>query len=211
MNHSDAQALGAVEKYYLGELTAQQHEHFEEHCFECAECATELRTLYTVKESIRRMPARSEVRAGRQAGPWLSWMTHPIAARLSLAASLSLATIVAYQNFRTIPQLSATLEAPALIQTLKPGIERRGSTTESMEYTVPLRFREGFTAYRIDLRTPDGTVVRSLEASVEQAQASEGIRLRRDKSLQGKIEVVVYGLNATLKPEELNRYVLDIP
>jgi hypothetical protein len=211
MNHSDAQALGAVEKYYLGELTAEQHEHFEEHCFECAECATELRTLYTLRESIRRMPARSEERAGRLGSPWLTWTTHPVAARLSLAASLSLAAIVAYQNIRTIPQLSASLETPALIQTLKPGVERRGAATESMEYTVPLRFREGFTAYRIDLRTPDGTIVRSLEASAEQAQASEGIRLRRDQSLHGKIEVVVSGLNGSLKPEELNRYVLDIP
>ena len=57
MNHADVISQGLAEKYFLRELTAEQHEAFELHCFECVQCAAELKTLYAVKESVRRMPA----------------------------------------------------------------------------------------------------------------------------------------------------------
>jgi len=210
MNHSDVISQGLVEKYFLQELTAEQHDAFEQHCFECTECAAELKTLYAVRESVRRTPpVRVEI---TQPLGWMAWVSHPAVARLSLAAALGLAGVVAYQNLFTLPTLSAALESPSLMQTLRPGGERRGSASASrVEYVVPLRFREGFTAYRIDVRAQDGSVIRTLETKAEDAQASDGIRLPRDKGLQGKVEIVVSGLNASFKPEELSRYVLDIP
>jgi hypothetical protein len=208
MNHSEVISQGLVEKYILKELTAEQHDAFELHCFECADCAAELKTLYTLKESVRRTH-QSEVKQAIHPSGWLAWIHHPIVARLSLATTVLLGVVVGYQNLHTLPELNAALETPTLVQTIRPGV--RGALTESMEYTVPVRFREGFAAYRIDLRSPDGTVLRSFEASADIARASDGIRLRRNVNLQGKVEIVVSGLNASLKPEELNRYVLEIP
>ena len=43
MNHQDATQSMAVEKYVLNELTPELRAEFEEHYFECAECAMDLR------------------------------------------------------------------------------------------------------------------------------------------------------------------------
>ena len=43
MDHSESIRLMAVEKYLLGELTPELQEQFEEHFFECQECALDVR------------------------------------------------------------------------------------------------------------------------------------------------------------------------
>ena len=43
MDHQQATQLMAVEKYLLDELTPEVRDQFEEHFFDCQECATDLR------------------------------------------------------------------------------------------------------------------------------------------------------------------------
>lgn len=43
MQHTEATAMEATDRYLLGELTAAEADAFEEHYFECIECAEELR------------------------------------------------------------------------------------------------------------------------------------------------------------------------
>ena len=43
MDHHQATQLTAVEKYLLDELTPELRDEFEEHFFDCQECATDLR------------------------------------------------------------------------------------------------------------------------------------------------------------------------
>ena len=43
MDHSESIRLMAAEKYLLGELTPDLQEKFEEHFFECQECALDVR------------------------------------------------------------------------------------------------------------------------------------------------------------------------
>ena len=43
MDHSQALRLHAAEKYLLGELAPEVREQFEEHYFECEECANDVK------------------------------------------------------------------------------------------------------------------------------------------------------------------------
>ena len=43
MNHSEAVEMMATERYLLGELSPELREAFEEHYFDCQECALDLR------------------------------------------------------------------------------------------------------------------------------------------------------------------------
>src|SRR5713226_5400559 len=45
MDHETAVQLKATERYYLGELTGEDREGFEEHYFMCPECAEDVRAL----------------------------------------------------------------------------------------------------------------------------------------------------------------------
>ena len=57
MNHADTVALGAVEKYFLGELSVAERDEFEAHFFECAECASQLQALEAMREEYPNMDA----------------------------------------------------------------------------------------------------------------------------------------------------------
>ena len=61
MNHQDATQSMAVEKYVLNELSPELRAEFEEHYFECAECAMDLRAttafLDAAKAEFQSAPA----------------------------------------------------------------------------------------------------------------------------------------------------------
>ena len=44
MDHAEATATAATERYLLGDLSAAEADAFEEHYFDCADCAEDLRT-----------------------------------------------------------------------------------------------------------------------------------------------------------------------
>jgi hypothetical protein len=105
MDHNEAIRLQAAVKYVLGELSPVQREEYEEHYFDCGECAVDIKALATfadtTKEVLRQerdkqlaqdlMPAR---------GGWLRWL-QPVVAVPAMAALL---LIIVYQSTVTIPQ-----------------------------------------------------------------------------------------------------------
>lgn len=103
MDHSEALRLEAAEKYVLGELSAELREEYEEHYFECEECANDVKAAAAfadgTRELFRKENTQREERA--QVGGWLAWLRPAIAAP-ALAALL---LIVCYQSFVTIPKL----------------------------------------------------------------------------------------------------------
>jgi hypothetical protein len=106
MDHAEALRLQAAEKYVLGELSQQLREEYEEHYFDCRECAEELKATVAFVDSargiLRQMPAGSEARtsAPRTTG-WLAWLRPAFA----VPAFAALLLVVAYQNFVSIPKL----------------------------------------------------------------------------------------------------------
>ena len=57
MDHTEAVQLMATERYLLGELSAEQREAFEEHFFECYECALDVRAEAAfIKEAKVQLP-----------------------------------------------------------------------------------------------------------------------------------------------------------
>lgn len=53
MDHTEAIRLQAVEKYVLGELPEAQRDEYEEHYFDCAECALDLMAAATFVDTAR--------------------------------------------------------------------------------------------------------------------------------------------------------------
>jgi hypothetical protein len=105
MDHNEAIRLQAAVKYVLGELSQVQREEYEEHYFDCGECAVDIKALATFADTTREV-LRQEGAAEfakdlvPARGGWLRWF-QPVVAVPAFAALL---LIIAYQNTVTLPQ-----------------------------------------------------------------------------------------------------------
>jgi len=114
MDHNEALRLQAAEKYVLGEFPQNLREEYEEHFFDCAECAVDVKAIAafadTAREVLRREEAASTEKAAAPArGGWFAWL-RPVVAVAALAILL---LVIGYQNAVTIPskQGKTALEA----------------------------------------------------------------------------------------------------
>jgi len=116
MDHNEALRLQAAEKYVLGELPEDLREAYEEHYFDCPECALNVKTTAAFVDASRHVfqtepvPVESESK-GLVKGwsGWLTWL-RPAFAVPALAALL---IVVGYQNIVTIPQAKRDLALSA--------------------------------------------------------------------------------------------------
>ena len=53
MDHAEALKTKATEKYFLGELTPQQREAYENHYFDCHECAADVKSTALLMDNAR--------------------------------------------------------------------------------------------------------------------------------------------------------------
>jgi hypothetical protein len=114
MDHDEAVRLQAAEKYVLGEFPQNLREEYEEHFFDCAECAVDVKAIAafadTTREVLRPEEAASTEKAAAPArGGWFAWL-RPIVAVPAFAILL---LVIGYQNAVTIPskQGKTALEA----------------------------------------------------------------------------------------------------
>jgi hypothetical protein len=150
MDHNQAIQLQAAVKYVLGELSQVQREEYEEHYFDCAECAIDLKALATFADTTRevlRQEKASALAADRAPvrGGWPRWL-QPVAAVPVFAALL---LIVAYQNTVTIPKLKNSpshLATGIYSQTflIQPSDTRRGNEASVNDAPLEVQPNEGF-------------------------------------------------------------------
>lgn len=175
MDHNQAIQLQVAVKYVLGELSQVQREEYEEHYFDCAECAVDLQALATFADTTRevlRQEKASAPAADRAPlrGGWLRWL-QPVTAVPVFAALL---LIVAYQNTVTIPrareeaasgaaQLFVSSRAPKMAVT-RGGEEVKLSVRQNE--SLPLKFdftpAPTFDAYVCQLQDEAGRSILQL-------------------------------------------------
>src|SRR6516165_7713723 len=110
MDHDEAIKQMAAERYLLDELSPELREAFEEHAFDCHECALDLRAggafIRMAKAELPNLaeatpaPAGPAVRRERSGGSLLLILLRPALAVPAVAALLS---VIAFQNLSTIP------------------------------------------------------------------------------------------------------------
>jgi hypothetical protein len=151
MTHQQALDGLASERYLLDEMTEVERFEFEEHYFDCAECAEDVRLGDIIRREARRAgPAMAgNPQAGRPAVVLTSakWWRRPmVAAPWAVAATLAL--VVGYQSLVTVPGLR---DASGL-QSIEP-VMLRGATRGAAT-TVAIAPGQRFVALSADLLTP---------------------------------------------------------
>ena len=105
MDHNEAIRLQAAAKYVLGELPQDLRDAYEEHYFDCSECALDVRAAAVFSDNARNVLCQAEREANLKADEpvgsrWLAWLKPAVAAPVFAALLL----VVVYQNVVTIPR-----------------------------------------------------------------------------------------------------------
>jgi len=185
MDHTEAVRMQAVEKYILGELTPLYRAQFEEHYFDCADCALNLRAGVAFAAASRQYFAESSVpekvartpRAG-----WFNWLK-PFVAVPAFAALLF---VIGYQNLVTIPHIrhsggsaDAQAEAPpsfSLVDSTVHGSSGSRVAVASGQafdlwFDVTASPRDPNSVFFASIKNSSGTTLASLRISQVRAQS----------------------------------------
>jgi hypothetical protein len=110
MQHEQALATKASERYLLGEMSEPERFEFEAHYFECPACADDVRTGAALARGIKSVCAedaalRPQTRVVREVahGGRFSWLSP--AALVSCSAAVALGCLAAWQAWVVIPPL----------------------------------------------------------------------------------------------------------
>src|SRR5580704_17222060 len=167
MDHSESIRLMAAEKYLLGELAPELREQFEEHFFDCQECALDVRAGAALVEhskvvfsvpvgvSQSKVPAQARTKAG-----WLAWLRPALVVPV-LAVLLA---VIGYQNLVTYPQLKQMASSPQILPWASINVSTRGTSTtqisprvgEGFHLLVNIPPESVYTSYTFNLASPSG-------------------------------------------------------
>lgn len=105
MDHEVAAKTHTIERYLLGEMPASERDAFEEHYFDCTECAEEVRTASALMRDMKSALRERAATPARSSPGWFSWLRMPVLVPTFAAALL--AVVVGYQNMVVLPDLEA--------------------------------------------------------------------------------------------------------
>ncbi|HEV2701668.1 MAG TPA: zf-HC2 domain-containing protein [Steroidobacteraceae bacterium] len=208
MDHQEAIRLGAVERYLLNDLPGPLRDEFEEHFFNCRDCAADLRMTADFIDI-----SRKELRRGNlgSAAPktlkrsWLELFARP--ALLAPAFAVLLAVIV-YQNGVVLPRFkeqNTRLRQPGIVTTVSfIGANSRGGSEPSfkgsagqpilLSFDIPAT--QQYPGYLCLLIDSSGAVSWRVPVSAAQAQDTVSINVPAGALHAGDYALVVQGIGA---------------
>jgi len=223
MDHSEALRLMATERYLLGELSPEMREAFEEHFFECQECALDLRAGAALIDEAKHQldaPVPTPAVAPPKSTPrrdWFSWLRPAVA----VPAFAALLLVVGYQNFATIPSLRSAARQPRLA----PWATLHVGTRDGAPLPVMADHKSGavllidvpdtatYSSFAFALQDPQGKQFWSetIQASAAQNGPEPLSLLVPGIGLQpGSYTLTISGITAQGSRTQLDRRVLDV-
>ena len=213
MDHQEALRRGLVEQYLLRALSPSDRDEFEEHFFDCRECAEDLHATAAFLRSAERelgrrrvtAPARPAPKVGRFGFLWRPAFVAPAFAVLLL--------VIVYQNAVQYPRFDhpEVLPAVSLI-----GANSRGGPSPAVTVTrgapillsVDIPATKEFSSYACVLIAPSGATVWRVPVSAEQAKDTVSIRIPPADWRAGDYQLIVQGYadRAGVQPAGLARY-----
>lgn len=135
MDHETSINTLAAEKYSLGELSSPEREQFEQHFFECPECAESVRVGFQFGESARIVfgqDARAVAELARRSRlrDWFALIRPVMLA--PMAVSIAILAVSGYQNTVQIPALRGRVE-----QLERPQVLSSALLAPSSRWSVP--------------------------------------------------------------------------
>lgn len=221
MDHEEAVRQKATERYLLDELDPEVRDQFEDHLFDCEDCALDVRAAamlveqskVILAEPISHPAVKEPVRAPVKAG-WLAWL------RPSLAVPVFavLLAVIAYQNLVTYPKLTAAVQQPQIGPWASVNVSTRGTATieikthpgEGFGLLVNLPPDSEFVSYAVELYNAAGKLEWSGPLSRGSTDQGSQIYIPGHNRLPGIYTLAVRGINAAGESKEIGRHSIDL-
>lgn len=209
MDHDEAVRLRAVVKYVLGELPQTERDSFEEHYFDCGECALDVRSAAAFADNARNVLSQEARQAVLQdaaaAGRWWPAWFKPIVAVPAFAVLLM---ALGYQSFVSVPNWkNAAMQASAprvlpmhsLIAANSRGVNSQAMLArvgEPLGLYLDVPAEPAYTSYGLRLEDPDGGTKMLRAVSYSEAQKTVVVEFTPAKP--GAYKIVVLGFTEQL-------------
>ncbi len=221
MDHAVVVRQKMTEQYLLGELDAETRDEFEEHYFECADCAVDVHAgaLFVEESKVvladKAEPTRLIVPAPVPAIPrWLAWFRPAVV----VPVMAILLTVVAYQNLVTYPQLTSQLNSPRVLPWASVNVGTYGSegpvitTSPGKGFLLFVRIPPagGYSHYTAELYNPAGKSEWSLTIPAASAQDQWPVQVPGANREAGSYTLAVRGVTATGESQEVGRASFEL-
>jgi hypothetical protein len=223
MDHDEVVRQKMTERYLLGELDPKARDEFEEHFFDCPDCALDVRagarfveqSKIVLAEKPEPVPASLPVPAPIRARPgWLAWLRPAFAAPVMVL----LLAVIGYQNLVTYPQLHQALNSPRVLPWAPVNVGTWGSAGP----IIQTRPGEGFllfarippdgiySTYVIEMYNPAGKLEWSLTIPASSAQDQWPLQVPGANREAGSYILVVRGVTAAGERKEVGRTSFEL-
>jgi hypothetical protein len=221
MDHTEAVRQKATERYLLDELEPEARDQFEEHLFDCQDCALDVRTAAMFVEQSKVVlaepnataPVRVPVAAPAKPG-WFGWFRPALAVPV-LAFLLA---VIGYQNFVTVPNLLQAANQPQAGPWASVNVSTRGAAPtvvqvhsgEGFGVLVNLPPEDGFASYTGALYNPAEKLEWSGQISTVSAEQGRQIYVLGRNCQPGTYTLVVHGITPAGESKEIDRHPIDV-
>jgi hypothetical protein len=233
MDHDQAVRQKATEKYLLDELDAERRDEFEEHLFDCQDCALDLRSAAMFVEQtkvvlgklpeaapafapVASQPVQSAVPQGDRSNKpgWFAWFRPAFA----VPVFALLLVVIGYQNFFVLPHLTQAANQPQLVPWASVNVSTRGTVgtvikvqrRQGFSLLLNLPPEDGLASFQADLYNPGGKLEWSGAISAPAAEQGRIIYIPGNDRQSGTYTLVVRGITAAGESNEISRHPIDL-
>ncbi len=219
MDHNEAVRQHATERYLLDELDPEVRDQFEEHLFDCQDCAVDLRaaTMFVEQSKVilaEPTVAHSVVKTEKAKAGWFAWLRPAFA--VPVLALLLL--VIGYQNFVTYPKLTAEANQPQIAPWASVNVSTRGASEsvikthagEGFGLIVNLPPENEFASYAVDLYNPAGKLEWSGPLAAAPAEEGRQIYIPGHNRVPGTYTLAVLGVTPAGERKEISRHSINL-
>ncbi|HZW95438.1 MAG TPA: zf-HC2 domain-containing protein [Candidatus Eremiobacteraceae bacterium] len=216
MDHDVVVREKMTEKYLLEELDPKLKDEFEEHFFDCPECALDVRAgsefVSGSKIVLAESPEPVLVPAAIPAPPpfnrgWFAWLRPAIAAPVFAL----LLAVIGYQNLVTYPQLRSALTQPQVLPWASVNVGTYGaegpviSVAQGRGFLLFVRIPPdgNYTHCTADLYNPNGRLEWSLTIPAIPGQDQWPVQVPGARREAGTYKISVRGVTAAGESKDL--------
>ena len=236
MDHNEAVQQMATERYLLGELSPELRDAFEEHFFDCQECAMDLRAASVFLEEAKvHLPELTGPLATpaaerpvpvleKQPGKKESWWSSLLRPAFAAPVFATLLAVVGYQNLVTLPALRASSGEPMLSPMVYLHAGTRGGqgtpvdvdAKHGIALVVDKPQQAGYSSFVFELRDPQGKVTASIAApndsALPEGQPTDGtlsLAIPGAALRDGAYTLAISGVASNGSRTEIERHILN--
>lgn len=213
MDHHEAIAIQATEKYLLGELAPEIRDQFEEHLFDCRQCALDLCAGAEFVDQSKIILDQPE--ALRTPAPYWGWMQW-LRPAFSIPVMATLLAIIGYQALNRSPGATAS---PRLLSSVSM-IAANARGADTTKPTVPAG--KAFIAYVdvppvpeavsyiAELLAPNGSVVWTLPVSTEAAKDTLALEIPPISGSPATYSLLIRAIDSKGQSSEVVRFPMSV-